>query len=89
MVELVRLYSNLSYDEARFCDVTVAASTRRQSQSAARPRQQQHRLNMDEATELVAAHHRKESITQLAQRYKVHRTTVAALLDRHKERQSD
>jgi hypothetical protein len=83
-VELVRLYSNLFGSEAQLHDVAVDAQSLRRAEHAHRPRQGQRRLNDGEVAELLVAHDQhQESIKHLAQRFKVHRTTIAALLRRH------
>jgi transposase len=81
-VELVRLYSNLFRDGARLCYLGVAASSQRRGQDAQRSGQRQHRLSQAEIAELIVAYHQGQSIRQLARRFKVHRTTVTALLRR-------
>jgi hypothetical protein len=70
------------HDQARVCDVRVAASLRLRTGSAPRPRQRQHRLSEEEAAELVASYRQQKSIKQLAQQFAIHRTTVAARLRR-------
>ena len=82
-MELVHLYSNLLDWQKRLGKVMTAASAQRSMDSAAHPRQYQHRLSKREVVELIAAfRHQHESVKHLAQQFKIHRTTVAALLRR-------
>ena len=83
MVELMRLYSNLQDQEARLRELVTAASSQRPTKALHRPRQHQHRLSAGEVAEVIAGYAQRESIKQLAMRFAIHRTTVAALLRRH------
>ena len=79
----MRLYSNLQDQEARLRELVTAASSQRPTKAFHRPRQHQHRLSAGEVAEVIAGYAQRESIKQLAMRFAIHRTTVAALLRRH------
>ena len=82
-VELVQVYSNLFRGEAGLGDVATSASKRRASRGAERPRQRQRRLSPAEVMQLVAAYRGQGTpMTKLARSFGVHRTTVAAILQR-------
>ena len=83
MVELVRLYSNLSGGHALLHRVRCACSARRPTEGSKRPRQHHRRLGPAEVAELSEEYQQGVSIKRLAQRFGVHRVTVTALLHRH------
>jgi DNA-binding NtrC family response regulator len=93
IVELVRLYSNLSAEADHLRRVRSAASSPRPVDGHERPRQHQRRLSMTEVTKLISAYEQQASVKELAhkelahkelaQQFGIHRTTVTALLQRH------
>jgi hypothetical protein len=87
-VELVHLYRTFPGGHPRLCDAAAATSTRRARSAQQRPKQRQHRLSQAEVVELIAAYRERKSIKEVAQRYEVHRSTVAPLLGRHNVRQT-
>ena len=82
-MELVRLYLNLPDQEARLREVVAAASSERPPEGSHPARQHQHRLSKGEVMELIAAYGQEGSVKVLAQRFAIHRNTIAALLHRH------
>lgn len=64
--------------------LTRALTTPRQgtSRTPPRPKQHQHRLQADELARLVRAFQRGTSLKDLAVMFRIHKTTVAAHLDR-------
>jgi hypothetical protein len=84
MVELVRLYSNLSRDASHLRRVRSATSSPRSAEGPRRqPRQYQRRLSVTEIRKLIKAYKHQDSVTELAKQFGIHRLTVTALLRRH------
>ena len=81
MVELVRLYSNLSV--APLDAVRCACSALRPNECSRCPRQHHRRLATAAVTELIQAYGHGASIKHLAQRFGIHRVTVSALLRKY------
>lgn len=79
----MRLYSKQTPKATKLHDVRFAGLSYRRPVLRQPHRHAQRRLNEDEAAQLAALYREGASITELAQRFAVHRTTVSALLQRH------
>ena len=86
LVELAHLYSNLSPGPETLAELRDRASARRRPANHAPVRQVQHRLRPARIEELIAAYRRGATAAALAVQFQIHRTTVAALLRRQKNR---
>jgi lambda repressor-like predicted transcriptional regulator len=86
---------NLPFDGPRVREISgLEPSARLMAMAALKPsrpvertvptaKQVQHRLSPENTAELAAGYKAGATIRQLAQQYRVHRTTVMAILDRH------
>jgi hypothetical protein len=83
MVELVRLYSNLAMSTLALEELQVDAATRLRPIDRAVARQAHHKLSQAEVAKLIVAYRERVSVKELAQRFRIHRVTVTALLRRH------
>lgn len=84
LVELAHLYSNLSPGPETLAELRDRASARLRPANHAPVRQVQHRLGPARIEELIAAYRRGATAAALAVQFQIHRTTVAALLQRQK-----
>jgi hypothetical protein len=83
-VELRHLYSNLLPGPETLAELRDRASARLRPANHAPVRQVQHRLGPARIEELIAAYRRGATAAALAVQFQIHRTTVAALLQRQK-----
>jgi hypothetical protein len=86
MLELRHLYSNLLPGPETLAELRDRASTRLRPANHASVRQVQHRLGPARIEELIAAYRRGATAAALAVQFQIHRTTVAALLQRQENR---
>jgi len=86
LVELRHLYSNLLPGPETFAELRERASARLRPANHAPVRQVQHRLGPARIEELIAAYRRGATAGVLAVQFQIHRTTVAASLQRQKNR---
>ena len=84
LVELRHLYSNLLPGPETLAELRDRASARLRPANHAPVRQVQHRLGPARIEELIAAYRRGATAAALAVQFQIHRTTVAALLQRQK-----
>ena len=81
-VEVLGRYSNLSDQGKRLHDLVDMAISDSPTPIQRTRRQSQHRLSLGEARQLAAAYQGGTTINELADRYKIHRTTVMSILHR-------
>jgi hypothetical protein len=86
-VELRHLYSNLLPGPETLAELRDRGSARLRPANHAPVRQVQHRLGPARIEELIAAYRRGATAAALAVQFQIHRTTVAALLQRQKKAQ--
>jgi hypothetical protein len=79
----VELCSHVSSCLARVSQLIETASNQRRIDSLTSQRQRQLRLSDTEVARLTRGRRRSALITDLAQQFMIHRTTVMALLRRH------
>ena len=82
-LEVLRLYSNLQSGQKRLQNVRSTAISELREPAQAVLRLQMNRLDAVAVTELIAGYRAGARANQLAQRFGVHRHTVAALLRRN------
>lgn len=81
-VELRHLYSNLLPGPETLAELRERASARLRPANHGPVRQVQHRLGLARIEGLIAAYRRGATAAALAVQFQIHRTTVAALLQR-------
>jgi hypothetical protein len=80
LVELLRLYSNRQSGRNRLRDIRLEALSEHRPPSKAAPRQRMSHLDPSAEGELIDSYRSGAKIKELAQEFRVHRTTVTSLL---------